>query len=285
MNLGPFNALPGSARDRALGWARAGREIWIEFDRQDGLQAAAALSFYAFLSIFAMLILGAGVLGLVFRGRPDLLKRALDYLAGNLPGIRAVVEEALETSINRGSVISLVGALGLLYSSTKATDSLQVWMARLWQREKPKWLRKKARSLVILAVFGSAVLAGFGAHYLTTMAAGWSVTLEVLVIPASYILATFLQLMALCFIFSYAVDKGPGFRESWRGALFSSLLLNPLQLAMTWYYSSLGDLAVVYGSLAGVVMAIMFLYYMAVIILLGATLVKGGGHGRCGPLR
>lgn len=253
---------------------RAGIEVWAEFNRHDGLQAAAALSFYAFLSIFAILILGMGILGLVFRGRPDLVGRALDYLAGNLPGIRAVVEEAIETSINRGTVISLIGILGLLYTSTKVTDSLQVWMNRLWEREKPKWPRKKAKSLVILAVFGSAILAGFGAHYLATLATGWSAVLEILLLLASYILATFLQFVALCFIYSYAVEKGPGLRESWKGALFSSLLLNPLQLAITWYYSSLGDLAVVYGSLAGVVIAILSFYYMAVIILLGATLVK-----------
>lgn len=259
--------------------------MWAEFNRIDGLQAAAALSFYAFLSVFAMLILGAGILGLVFRDRPDLVERILNYISANLPGMRAMVEEALETSINRGSAISLVGAISLLYSSTKLADSLQVWIARLWEREKPKWFRKKGKSLAILAVSGSAVLVGFGSHYLATLAAGWSAVAEVLVIPGSHLLAILIQFLALCFIYSYAVEKGPGFRESWKGALFSSLLLNPLQLAITWYYTSLGKLAAVYGSLAGVALAFISFYYMAAVILLGATLVKGGGDGRCEPLR
>lgn len=275
MNLGSFKAGLDATRDRVAGWLRAGWELWAEFGRHDGLQAAAALSFYAFLSIFAMLILAIGILGLVFRGRPEMVRSALDYLADNLPGIRSVIEEAINTSINNGTVISLVGGLGLLYTSTKVADSLQVWMSRLWGREKPKWLRKKVRSLAILAVFGSAIMAGFGVHYLTTLVARRSDALQVFLIPVSYILAISLQFLALCFVYSHAVEEGPGIWESWKGALFSSLLLNPVQIAITWYYSRLGHLAVVYGSLAGAVIAILSFYYMAIIILLGATFIKG----------
>ncbi len=260
------------ALKRVYAWARVGREAWAEFDRHDGLLAAAALSFYAFLSVFTLLILAVGVLGLVFRGRADLVRKVMDYLAGNLPGIQPVLEEAIETSVKRGPMISLIGGLGLLYSSTKVTDALQVWFSRLWGREKPRWVTKKARSMVLMAVLGSAVLAGFGAHYLATLASGWSVVLEVLLLPASYILAILIQFMALCFVYCYAVEDGPGLRESWKGALLSSMLLNPVQLAITWYYSRLGDLAVVYGSLAGVVIAILSLYYMAVIVLWGQVL-------------
>jgi len=254
------------------GWRRAAVSVWKEFSRHDGAQAAAAFSFYAFLSLFALLILAAGVMGMVLKNRPDLHRRALDYLARNAPGVSDMVEEALKTSTDFGGLLGAVGLLGLLLSGTRVADSFQVWLNRVWEAERPSVLRRKLKSLVIMLVLGTAMALGFALHSILVYAASRTEGLEAPLSALSFLGAVALQGAGLTFAYSYAVEKGPGMGGSWKGALLAALLINPLLLFLAWYYANIGDLAAVYGSFAGVVMGILSIYYAAYVVYLGAEL-------------
>lgn len=246
--------------------------VWKDFSRHDGPQAAAAFSFYAFLSLFALLVLAAGVLGLIFRGRPDLSQRAVEYLVRNAPGLSGILEEALKTSADHGGLLSLVGFISLLLSGTKVADSFQVWLNRIWGKEKPAILKRKLKSVVILLVLGTSVALGLALHAVLVYVASRTDGLEALLSGLSTLGAVALQGAGLTLAYSYAVEKGPGIGGSWKGAFLAALLINPLLLFLAWYYANMGDLAAVYGSFAGVVMGILTIYYAAYVVFLGAEL-------------
>lgn len=253
-------------------WKRDAGALWKEFALHDGSQAAAAFAFFAFLSLFALLILASGILGMVLRNRPDLLRRAVDYVVSRAPGISEMVEEALDTSADLGGLLGVIGFLGLLLTGTKVTDSLQVWLNRIWGFEKPSFARRKSKGLVILLVVALAVSLGLFLNIILVYAAGKVGGLKIPLSLLAFLGAVAVQATALAFIFAYATETRIGMRNVWKGALAAAFLINPLLLLLTWYYTHMGDLAAVYGSFAGVVLGILTIYYAAYVIYLGAEL-------------
>ncbi len=245
---------------------------WNVFKSNNGSQAAASFAFFCFLSLLALLFFSGAVLGFVLKDHPDLLRRILDYMAANTPGLTDTVSEALQASINMRGVLSVGGALGLLFTGTKVFDSLQIWLCGIWEVESPRFLRRKKKSLASLAFIAVTGLLGFGLHAAFLLASRWQGGLRFFAGGFSFALSALIVFAASLFIYSYAVEATPGPRRLWKGALFSALLLNPLQLLLTWYYGNLGDFSALYGSFAGVVLTVIIIYYAGYIIFLGAAL-------------
>lgn len=248
------------------------RGAWAEFSGWEGPQAAAAFSFFSFLSLFALLALAGGVLGMLLGGRPELYRRMVEYLAEQVPGLSETIREALNSSRDLGGVLGLAGFAGLLLTGTKATDSLQLWLARMWDAGKPSFLKRKLKGLAMLLVIAGAAALGFGIYALLVFVAGKVGFLEVPLSLAAVAATASIHFGGLVFIYDYSPGERPGFRRVWKGALLASLLINPLQLLLTWYYSRLGRLSLIYGSFAAAVMAVIMIFYTSYAVFFGAAL-------------
>jgi YihY family inner membrane protein len=245
---------------------------WKGFSAHQGTQAAAAISYWGFLSLFSLLALAAGVAGLVFHGCPDIPAKILDYVRTNLPALSDTTEEALRTTVNLGGVLGAIGLLGLLFSGTRLADSLQVWINHIWGGRRYGWIRTKSKSLVILGVVGLALALGASGHWFITSRAGGHPALGMITRVISFLLSVGVQCLGLVFLYYASPEPKPRPGYVLPGALFSAFLLNPLQLLLAWYYSRLGHLSAAYGSLAGAALLLLALYYGALVVLLGAEL-------------
>lgn len=261
------NTLKGVSR--AARWLTS---AWKNLSRHRGTQAAAAISFWGFLSLFSLLALAIGVAGLVFRDKPEVPERLLEYVRINLPALSDTTQDALRTATDKGGILGAIGLLGLLLSGTRVADSLQEWINLILGGSRPGWLKMKARSLAILAVLGSALVLGAGGNYLVSSRIPAGPMPGPIARTLSYLLSTGIQFLGLSFLYSYAPLPRLRLREVIPGALFSAALLNPLQTLLAWYYSRLADLSLVYGTLAGAVLLLLALYYGALLVLFGAEL-------------
>ncbi len=243
--------------------------VWKDFSDHNGPQAAAAFSFYCFLSIIPLMIFAGAVLGIVLKSDPELLQRIIDYIADNAPVLSDTISDALDSSIDLRGVLGVIGLLGLLFTGTKVIDSLQVWLSEMWGAEKPRFLRKKAKSLLSLLILGIIVLLGAGVHVVFTLVSERLRWLNVFAGMLVFAVTSLILFAALSFIYSYAVEDRLGFKRVWKGALFVALLTNPVQMLLIWYYSNMGDFSAIYGSLAGIVLTIVVIYYIGYMIFLG----------------
>lgn len=247
-------------------------QVWKDFSGDNGSQAAASFAFFSFLSLLALLIFAGAVLGMVLSGNQELLDKIMDYIVSNAPGISDTVKQALDASVNLRGTLGLVGALGLLYTGTKVFDSFQAWLNSIWGLEKPKYLKKKLKSLLTLLFMGAVVLVGFGMHVALFIARRYFDFIGSLMPILVFLITTFVLFIGLAFIYSYSIDIKLGWRVVWAGALFSAILINPVQMVLSWYYTKIGDLPAIYGSFASVVLTIIVIYYVGYIIYLGAEL-------------
>jgi inner membrane protein YhjD len=132
-----------------------------KFGDDRGGSLAALLTYYAFLSLFPLLLLLVTGLGFVLGHNPDIEKRVVDSALSEFP----IIGPQLGKSVNalQGSGLALVvGLVGLVWGSLGVSQAAQHAMADVWNipgRERPGFFPRLARSLSILAVLASGLVA------------------------------------------------------------------------------------------------------------------------------
>jgi uncharacterized BrkB/YihY/UPF0761 family membrane protein len=99
-------------RHRVLGFPYA---VVKKYGDDDGGREAALITYYGFLSIFPLLLLGVAILSRVLRTKPDLRQRLIDEIVP--PVLRSTVEQSL-TTLPTSTVPFIAGLIGLLFAGT-----------------------------------------------------------------------------------------------------------------------------------------------------------------------
>jgi uncharacterized BrkB/YihY/UPF0761 family membrane protein len=132
--------------------------VYKYFDDQ-GSYLAAIITYYAFVAILPLLLLGTTTLGVLLQGDPELEDQVLDSALAQFPVIGTELGlpgglSGSTTAVVLGSLAALYGALGLGQAIQNATNT--AWSVPRNSRPNPILLR--VRSLGLLVVGGVAVL-------------------------------------------------------------------------------------------------------------------------------
>lgn len=132
--------------------------IYKFFDDQ-GNYLAAGLTYFAFVAIFPLMLLGTSILGVVLEGRPGLQQDLLDSALNQFP---IIGEELGRPESLRGSTGSVIaGSLAALYGALGLGQSIQNAQNQAWsvpRNSRPNPLLMRLRSLGLLVVVGCALL-------------------------------------------------------------------------------------------------------------------------------
>jgi membrane protein len=158
MNLVERVVQRGDALQRRVPWLAFPLAVLKKYGDDSAGNLAALMAYYAFLSIFPLLLVFVTVLGFVLRGNPDLYRRLLTSALVEFP----VIGEQLRFNELHGSwwvlvvsmLISLWGARGVATAAMNAFNG--VWNVPYAQR--PGYGPALARSLGLLVTFGVTVL-------------------------------------------------------------------------------------------------------------------------------
>jgi membrane protein len=232
-STGTTDTPTGSALDRLMdrldGWQRD--RPWVAFpfgvvkkfgDDQAG-NLAALVAYYAFFSIFPLLLLLTTILGRVLGSKPELRDDLLDSALGQLP----VIGDQLRGNAGGipGSGLALVvGALLALWAGLGALMAMQNAMDAVWDvplRRRPNFVMSRVRALLLLFLLGAGVAVLFAVGGLINALAEVPVVGAVLSIAATAVLGTGLFLLAFRVLTDVAVR-------------WSQLLPGAIVAAMAW---------------------------------------------------
>jgi membrane protein len=134
-------------------------------DDQAG-QLAALIAYYAFVSLFPLLLVLVTVLGFVLQNDPSAQQKILNGTLGQFP----ILRDQLKLHSLSGSAVALVvGIVGSLLAGLGITNATQNAFNRIWDvpfKHRPNFLVARLRGLRLLAILGamsivSTVAAGF----------------------------------------------------------------------------------------------------------------------------
>lgn len=144
-------------RHSALGLPIA---IFYKYVDDQGNYLAATITYYAFIAIFPLLLLGSSILGFILQSDPSLASRILSSALANFP---IVGDQLGRPGGLKGSVAGVVvGSLAALYGSLGLGQSLQNANNVAWavpRNRRPNPITLRLRSLLLLAVTGVAIVA------------------------------------------------------------------------------------------------------------------------------
>jgi YihY family inner membrane protein len=134
--------------------------VLYKFFDDQGNYLAAILTFYAFLSIFPLLLLATSIFGFILQGNPKLQAEVLDSALAQFPiiGDQLGRPEGLQGSA--GGII--VGGLAAIYGAVGLGLALQNVQSAAWavpRNSRPHPVMTRVNSLVILVVAGTLILA------------------------------------------------------------------------------------------------------------------------------
>jgi membrane protein len=260
-------------RHPAVGYPLA--VVYKFFDDQ-GPYLTATITYYAFLSLFPLLLLLTSVLGFLLHNDPELQDRVLDSAVSRVP----VLGQQLIDNVHslRGSTVAVVvGLLVGLYGSLGVIQAAQNAFNNVWavpRAQRPNPFIARLRSLTMLVVLGIGVIVSTGLSALSSVAdhVGSSEIgsgLRVLFALAAVVLNASL----LLFAFRLLTARRVGTSGLLPGALTAAILWQILQSGGVYYFgTTLRHSSATYGLFAVVLGLLAWLYLSALAVVLGAEL-------------
>jgi membrane protein len=239
--------------------------IYKFFDDQ-GNYLAAIMTYYAFVAIFPLLLLGSSILGFFLQGNPGLRNDLIDSALAQFPiiGDQLGQPEGLQGStagIVLGALVALYGALGLGQALQNALNI--AWSVPRNSRPNPVLLRLKSLGLLLTA--GLAVLA---LSVLSALSSNTSVLGDRF---ASYswpiwVATVLINTLVLAVLFRYGTSRTHRFWGSVPGALTTALLWQLLQRIGTLYVTQVLTETSSMNKTFGLVLGLIGLIYIAAVM-------------------
>jgi membrane protein len=161
---------------RSVRWARR-KYRWfdtmvlagIRFDEVNAGRLAAAMSYYAFLAAFPLLLLSFSVLGFVLHDDALLTIKVESFLRQNIPGLPVTaIADARNTA-------GLLGILGFIYAGLRWVDAIRSSVRAIWRRNQMpgNFLARPFIDLAALLGLGAALLLSVGVTIVVSSGARW----------------------------------------------------------------------------------------------------------------
>jgi len=247
----------------------------------------AALAYYALFSIPPLIVLVISAIGLFYRG--DVTQAILVQLS-TLMGhdtARTVIEISQVKNSGTGVLAGFMGIFLLLFGATGVFAELQDAMNTIWEvQPKPGRGIKdiiKDRFLSFTMILGIAflllvsmiitTLVELVGSALASAIPGGTVIGHSLEIAASFAVVTLLFAM----MFKILPDVKIAWNDVWIGAAATSALFTIGKLLIGLYLAK-GGIGTTYGAAGSVVVMIVWVYYSAQILFLGAEFTKVYTH-------
>lgn len=250
---------------------------WLE---HKAFQMAAALAYYSLFSIAPLLLIAIAIAGLVFDGDAARVKvvdevRGLMGAPGAL-GVEQMLESASESS---GLGAGLVGLAALLFGASGVFTQLKEALNTIWEVE-PKsssfligLIRDRLLSFSMVLVIGflllvslvvSTVVSAMGAYFQSWLPGG-----EIVWQAVNFALSVGTITVLFALIFRFVPDTGIAWRDVWTGAAVSAALFT-LGKTLIGLYLGKSAVASSFGAAGSLVIVLVWVYYSALLVLLGA---------------
>lgn len=274
------------------------KETIREFSEKSVARLGASLAYYTVFSIAPTLVIAIAVAGLLFgeeAARGEVSRQLADLIGAQ--GAQAV-ETAIEKSASPGTGIlaTIIGVFTLILGASAAFAELKQALNIMWEVEAPPtsgiWgmLRARLLSFAMVLVVGFLLVVSLVASAAITAVSTWVDRIwpstEVVMRAVNGGLSFIVLTVLFALIYKLLPDTKLEWRDTWLGAAVTSLLFGVGKLLIGLYIGH-SSVASTYGAAGSLVVLLVWVYYSAQILLLGATFtyVFAHQHGSRCPAR
>ncbi len=260
------------------------REVFDEWSKDDALSLGAALAYYAIFSLAPLLVLIIAIVGLVL-GRDAAQGEIVASLGGTVgaAGAQTIEEMIKRASAPASGVAATLASLALMFfGASSAFGQLQSSLNRIWDVKSSRGalrnqLRRRLTSLALILGIGALLFVSVAASAVLSGVHGWltqyaPVLARVLPI-ANFGLSFAVITLLFALIFKLLPDTRIEWRDVWAGSAVTALLFT-IGKALIGMYLGRASVTSVYGAAGSLVLILLWIYYSAQLMLLGAEFTE-----------
>ncbi|MDP9132270.1 MAG: YihY/virulence factor BrkB family protein, partial [Nitrospirota bacterium] len=263
-----------------LGWKVFGQRLWDESLKDDIVGRAAQLAYYFLLALFPALLFLTALIGLfpLQETIPELMLNLRTVLPADA---LSLLEKYLDNVVkgSSGDILSL-GLLGALWASSSGVTAIMESLNVVYSatETRPYWKVRLIAALLTIGLAGfiiaSTTLVLYGARIGEWIAdfigMGWLFVIAWNVLQ--WPVAVFLMLFALAVIYYVCPDVEHDWRWVTPGSVCAVSLWLGVSLGFKAYVENFSNYNAAYGSIAGVIVLMLWLYLTGVVMLLGGEI-------------
>jgi membrane protein len=257
------------------------KHTYLCYLRHNCSQQAAAIAYYILFSLIPITIVLVSIFGFLLAReslRDDFVDRVLDVVPFSQTEGRDFVERTLNNVKRVSGPIALLGVAGTIWSASAVFSSIRRALNVVWGvEERRPFVRQKLVDFAQLGVMmtfllASLVLTGVlrAARELSADFAGpfafgnplWEI--PYVMVPA---LLTFSIFVAM---YHTVPAVRPRWRDALPGAVLATLLFEALKISFAFYVANFSNYDVVFGSLGGAFLLLLYMFLAANTLLIGA---------------
>jgi membrane protein len=270
-----------AARRAHMELGLVGRAAWrgfVAFYYSDDLTHAASVAYFGLLSLFPAFLLAFAVLGVFTANdanRAAVVEFFLRYFPTRLEFFTRQLDALSQTPLRFG----VGGGIALVWAALGVFGAITAAVNYAWKVEKQRsYLRHQLLSFLMMAAAGLVLLAALllvsaiqivHASWFARVVAGIPRLASLGGVAVSY-LTTLMLIVVVGLVYAFAPNTRVRWRDVWVGAIFTGLLERGVLETFSYYVRDLSRLSAIHGSIAAVVVFLIWVYTSAVVLLYGA---------------
>jgi membrane protein len=254
----------------------------------DDLTFASSIAYYALLSLFPFFLLLLSVIAGITSSeadRQEVLGFILRYFPRQFPFVTSQLTAMQDARVQlgvAGSVLMVWAAMGVFSAITSAVN-------HAWGVEKqPSYFKHKMISFVMLVMASLLLIAALAlVSAINVVEARWFAAVverhESLRKLQSFAVAwasTFAFIFVVGLVFYFVPNAKVRFRDVWVGAVVTGLAWRGALAGFSWYVRDISRFESIHGSIAAVVVFLVWIYTSAVIFLYGVEVTAANARLR-----
>jgi membrane protein len=296
-------------KDRATGVLRTQRakRPWLDhlirayqqYKDANGDHVAAAITYFSFLAIFPLVLLGASVAGFVLVNNTELQTRLQEVITKNVPGsLGETMSQAVQSVIEHRGSIGVIALLGVAYAGLGWIGNLRTGVQMVWACEvkKENFLKAKLGDLLVLVGLGLGIVLSLALTSGGTAATNAVVRflnldgifgMGTLVAGITILLGLAADTVLFMWLFTRLPRRPVRYRTVLRGAIFAAVGYEILKVVGTTYIANVTSNPT-YGAFAGAIGLLVWIDLVSRFLLVSAAWTATGKQpdgtdDACGP--
>ncbi len=251
------------------------------FSEKRGSQAAASLAYYAFFSLFPLLLTLVS-LGSFFLDSEQTFQQVLSWAYRVIPVSQDLISQNMQRVLEMRGSIGLVAIVGLIWSASGVFSGIAYNINLAWPKTAPRnYLEKRliaiSMVIVLIVLFLLSIILQTAFSILPTFRIPLlgSVDIYDTVIWTwfSYITPWFFLMILYFSLYRWIPNRRVDFSSAFWAAFVAATAWKIATEGFAWYLSSgFSRYELVYGSLGAIVALIFLIYLISLITLFGAHL-------------
>lgn len=236
----------------------------------DGEQCAASFAYYAFFSLFPLILLCVAMATAFVQDGEVTAGKILIQVDQYLPlqeSDRVLLLHTVQGVIEHGLGAGVLGFLVLAWSSLRFSQALVIGVNRAWGLKDYNWWKLPLKNLLMIGIIISAIALGLVTPFAFDRVAelfGWG---NVVTHIFTSILPTLVLFYSLLLFYILAPRRNVRFAVAWPAALLGTVALEMGQSLFGIYVTRIAHFNAVYGAFGSIIALMFWIYVSGVIVI------------------